>query len=275
MPEVGAAFSVAAADGCGLVGRTLGRTDGWPVILAHPIGFDGRFWRAASDRLVSRFALVTPDARGHGGSARGTSEASISRLADDVIAVMDALHVEKAGFVGCSMGGMVGMHLAAAHPERINWLVLANAPARIPLPRELFDQRIAAARSGGYPELARGMLARWISPGAEAARPDWYAARLEEMLQTEGDGFADAFAALRDYDGDADLPRISAPALIVTGAFDGGFPPDAAAGVAAKIPGGEVAVIAGTGHLAPVESPHAFSDLVIAFAGAALGVRAA
>lgn len=266
MPELAlpdASFSLAASDGCALAGRKTGRSDAPAVILAHPIGFDGRFWTPVVDRLSNHFSIVVPDARGHGHSARGDGETSIDQLADDIVAVLDSLGIERAGFVGCSMGSMVGMRLGAKHPERFEWLILANAPARIPLPPEMFDRGIAAARAGDFPNMARGMLSRWLAPGTEAERPGWFATLLEEMIEVDGDGFADVFAALRDSDRNDDLARIGVPALVVTGEFDEAFPPATAATMADAIPAAEVAVVARAGHLAPVEQPDAFAELVL------------
>lgn len=258
-------FTATAADGCRLAGRVSAPCARPAVILAHPIGFDGRFWDPVAHLLGDHFRLVIPDARGHGRSGRGGGETTIDQLAGDVLTVMDALGLEQSGFIGCSMGSAVGMRLAASCPERIEWAVLANAPARIALPREVFDQRIAGARTGDYPILARAMLSRWIAPGAEGRGADWFAARLDEMLQTDGEGFADALAALRDSDRNADLPQIRSRALVVAGALDEGFPPSAAAAMAQAIPAGQAAVIAGAGHLTPAEAPQAFSDLVLEF----------
>jgi 3-oxoadipate enol-lactonase len=245
-----------------LAGRRMGNPDAPALILAHPIGFDGRFWRELAERLSAHFALVIPDARGHGTSARGAGETSIDQLARDILSVMDALGIAKAGYVGCSMGSMVGMRLGAMRPERFNWLVLANAPARINLSRDVFDQRIAQARNGGFAHMAPAILARWLAPDTAGMRPDWFAARLDEMMATCGDGFADAFAALRDSDRSADLCEIGVPALVVTGAFDDSFPPEAAAALAQSIDGGQVSVVPRAGHLVPLEQPDVVATLV-------------
>lgn len=109
--------------------------------------------------------MILPDARGHGASGRGQGETSIERLAQDVVEVMDALGVDSAGFAGCSMGGAVGMYLAASCPDRFAWFVFANAPARIALPRETFETGINAARTGGYGALVRGMMSALDNAG--------------------------------------------------------------------------------------------------------------
>lgn len=258
-------FAVSSADGCALAGSVVARSGGPPVVMAHPIGFAGRFWNPVADLLGAHFTLVIPDARGHGRSGRGEGATTIDQMAADVLTIMDALGLEQAGFVGCSMGSQVGMRLAAMSPGRLAWVVLANAPARIALPRERFDQGVAEAQAGRYAALARSMLSRWIAPDAQATRAEWFAALLQEMSETDPHGFAGAFAALRDSDRNADLAQIRAPALVIAGALDEGFSPSAAVAMAERIPAGEAAVVAGACHLSPVEAPQAFADLVLRF----------
>jgi 3-oxoadipate enol-lactonase len=259
-------FAAVACDGCGLAGEVCGDDRAPALLLAHPIGFDRRFWYDVADELGDRFRLILPDARGHGGSARGPCETNVEQLADDLVAILDSLGISRAAVGGCSMGSATAMRLAAAAPERVAWVALANAPARIPLPRERFDASIAAARAGGFPDLARGMLSRWIAPDIRAQRSDWVEEKWAEMTQTTGDGFADAFAALRDSDRTADLAAIAVPALVITGEHDEAFSPEAAAAMAAGLNGAPLSIIAGAGHLAPIEQPALFADALIAFA---------
>lgn len=265
MPERGqldGRLDAVARDGCALAARLVGRAGAPVVVLAHPIGFDGRFWAPVVDRLVEHFTIILPDARGHGRSARGRGETSIDQLAEDIVSLLDAAGVDRAGYAGCSLGSAVGMRLGAAYPDRFAWLVLANAPARIMLPRERFDEGIAAARAGDFPRMARGMLSRWLVPGTEAERPELFAALLAQMTRADGDGFADAFAALRDSDRNGDLGHIRAPTLVITGEHDDAFPPDAAFAMAQAMGGGRVTVVPAAGHLVPVEQPGAFAELV-------------
>lgn len=267
MPErAERSFAVVAGDGCTLAGEVRSDDRSPALLLAHPIGFDRRFWYDVADLLDGRFRLILPDARGHGGSARGPGETSVEQLADDLVAILIALGISETAVVGCSMGSATAMRLAASAPERITWAALANAPARISLPRERFDASIAAAREGGFPELARGMLSRWIAPDIRTHRKDWVEARWAEMTQTAGDGFADAFAALRDSDRTGDLAAFTVPALVVTGEHDDAFSPQAATEMAAGLHHASLAIITGAGHLAPIEQPALFADALIAFA---------
>ncbi|MBB4858632.1 3-oxoadipate enol-lactonase [Novosphingobium chloroacetimidivorans] len=267
MPDQqGRVFTVTADDDCQLSGRVCGEDDAEPLVLAHPIGFDHRFWEDAAAHLQKRFRLILPDARGHGTSSRGAGETSVEQLAADLLSILDGLDLPQAAFAGCSMGSATAMRLGAAAPERVTWLGLANAPAKIPLPRERFDAGIAASRSGGYPELARGMLSRWIAADIQESRPEWMEHTWAAMASTDGNGFADAFAALRDSDRTLDLTCLTAPALVITGEHDEAFAPQAATAMAESLADAQLAVIKGAGHLAPIEQPAAFAQVLIEFA---------
>ncbi|ABQ67935.1 alpha/beta hydrolase fold [Rhizorhabdus wittichii RW1] len=252
-------FGAKAADGVSLTGYVAGAPDGPAIVLLHPIGFDGRFWRAVVDRLQDRFRLIVPDARGHGGSGRG-GETSIEQLAGDVEAILDHLGVDRAAVAGCSMGSATSMHLGAAVPDRWTWLALANAPAKIPLPRERFEEVIAAARAGRFAEIARDMLGRWVAPETRRLRPEWFTERLSDMLDTDAEGFADAFAALRDSDRRDDLGRIRAATLVITGDQDGGFSAADAESMALAVPHGRSCTVSSAAHLVPLEQPEAFAS---------------
>lgn len=265
MPEHRTSFDVLTSDGCRLAGEVRGPPGLTPLILAHPIGFDRRFWNDVAALLATSFRLILPDARGHGASARGPGETRIERLADDVLEILDTLGIERAAVAGCSMGSATAMRLGAAEPGRIEWLILANAPARIPLPREQFDAVIAQARGRAYESLAQGMIARWIAPQTAQDRPEWVAARLAEMVETDADGFADAYAALRDSDRNADLAQIEQPTLVVAGELDS-FSPDQARSMASLLTNGRAVSVPDAAHLVPLEQPVAFANLLSSFA---------
>jgi 3-oxoadipate enol-lactonase len=261
----GSEFVALADDGCRLSFRLFGQAGQPAVVLLHPIGFDGRFWAPLVPILAKTFMLIVPDARGHGGSECGSGETSIAQLASDVLRILDMRSLEKVGLIGCSLGSTVGMYLGAHASSRFDWLILANAPAKIPLPVEAFDQAIAGARAGALPHMARDMLGRWLADATKAVNPDLLEILLNQMLETDGHGFANAFAALRNSDRNADLSLIEPPALVVTGEADHSFPPEAAQSMGNMIRGAQTAIILNAGHLAPAEQPRQFADAIERF----------
>lgn len=102
-------------------------------MLVHGFFGDRTTWRSAGhvEALADGFRLILIDARGHGGSAAPHDAASyeIGRQVDDVLAVLDALDIDQAAMWGASMGGIIGLHLLARHPERLTGLVAGGAHA--------------------------------------------------------------------------------------------------------------------------------------------------
>src|ERR1700754_2163840 len=101
------------------------------VILANSLGATLRMWDPQLEPLTRSFRVVRFDTRGHGGSAVPPGPYTIDELADDVRELLDRLELEKVHYVGLSLGGMIGMRLAARHPERVDRLVVFLTPALV------------------------------------------------------------------------------------------------------------------------------------------------
>src|SRR4051812_34499986 len=113
-------------------------TDAWKdapyLILQHGNGRSGDFWYSWVPYLSRFYKVVRPDVRGLGQSAANfdlQSEFTLEHCVADILAILDELGAESAHFCGESMGGMIGMALAAAHPARIRTLTLVSTPISI------------------------------------------------------------------------------------------------------------------------------------------------
>ncbi|MFJ8162391.1 alpha/beta fold hydrolase [Streptomyces sp. NPDC096136] len=122
---------ITGSDGLAIEFETVGR--GHPLVLLHGFFGDRTTWHSAGyvDTLTDHFRLVLIDARGHGESEapHDSDGYAISRQVDDVLAVLDALEIEQAAVWGASMGGIIGFHLLASHPERLTTLVAGGSHA--------------------------------------------------------------------------------------------------------------------------------------------------
>ena len=122
------------------------------VVLSNSLGSTHTMWDAQADALAEHFRVVRYDTRGHGGSPVPAGPYDIDDLADDVVALLDTLSVERAHFVGLSLGGMTGMRLAARNPERVGRLVVL-CTGRLPQSRRVRGGivRPPCARAGPGP----------------------------------------------------------------------------------------------------------------------------
>src|SRR2546429_4614748 len=120
---------------CGVTGIRAWEWPGEPppTLLLHGIGNYARYWDFFADVVARRLRLIATDARGHGESGQPSGDYAPQEFVADAVAVLDALAIERAVVVGHSMGGTHAIRLAAAHPDRVDRLVVVDAGPE-PLP---------------------------------------------------------------------------------------------------------------------------------------------
>jgi 3-oxoadipate enol-lactonase/4-carboxymuconolactone decarboxylase len=220
------------------------------VVLLPGIGTTQATWDGVAGPLAEKLHVVRPEWRGHDGSAVSPGTATIAGLGADVLAAMDAAGVEQAHVVGLSLGGMVGLWLAAEHPGRVRRLavICTNTDPD----RAMFTERAALVRAEGTAAVAHRSVATWVRA------PD---ARLTAMLQrVDAEGYAQCCEAIAGLD--LDLDRVAAPTLVVAGRDDPAAPPAGMRALARAL-GAGYAEVPGR-HLAILEQPRAIADLLLA-----------
>ncbi|MEO6341468.1 MAG: alpha/beta fold hydrolase [Caulobacteraceae bacterium] len=253
-------------DGTALNVRVEGPGDAPVVLLSHSLGGSLELWREVAPMLAERFKVVRYDARGHGASGAPDGEYSVEMMARDALAILDSVGAAKAHFVGLSMGGMIGMWLAAHDGARIDRLVLANTTAHIPA-TEMLNGWIVKAKAEGVDGLAPPIITGWLSAGFKDTNPERTAELVEAMRAMTVPGFTGAVAVLRDSDRRPDLPLIKAPTLVIAGIEDGPRGEGAAQALADGIAGATRANLPAAAHLSPVENPAGFAAAVLKHLG--------
>jgi 3-oxoadipate enol-lactonase len=236
------------------------------VVLAHAIGCDHRMWDSLATALSPQFRVIRIDARGHGKSPVPKGPYSLEELADDVIALLDERKIERAHWVGLSMGGMMGQAAAINHPGRLHRLVLANTTSSYGAegPR-LWDARIKAVTEGGMAAIVDVVMTRYFSDAFRESHADIVATYRARVLSTPAGGYVACCEAIRDLDYTRDLPRIRARTLVVAGEKDAGTPVTMSEEIERHITGAHLAIIPGAAHLSAVDSAAEFNALVRAF----------
>jgi 3-oxoadipate enol-lactonase len=251
------------ADGCPLWVEVEGPPHAPVLMLSNSLGTDLHMWDAQAERFSQSFRLVRYDHRGHGRSSAPAGPYSMERLGRDALAIADALRLRKFHWCGLSLGGMVGMWLAANAPERIDRLVLTNTSSHFPDPN-IWNEGIKAIRARGLTALAERIVALWFSPQFRASAPEAVAAMRSMLLATPAEGYAACGAAIRDMDHRELLARIGAPTLVIAGRHDQATPLAAAQFIQSRIAGAALAVL-DTAHISNVEQPVTFADAVLEF----------
>ena len=245
---------------------TDGGGAGEAVLLVHAIGCDHRMWDGLAEALSPRFRVLRMDVRGHGASAVTPRPYSLDQLADDARDVLDALKIEKAHWVGLSMGGMIGQAFALRHPKRLCKLVLANTTSSYGAQGpEMWAARARAVGEGGMSAIKEIAMQRYFTDDFRASHSDIVDRIGDGFLATDPAGYIACCDAIRDLDFTGDLHRIQAPTLVIAGEKDVGTPVSMSEAIAKAIPGATLSVIKGAAHLSALENPEAFNRLVSDF----------
>ena len=239
-----------------------GPADAPPLILSNSLGADLRMWDPQAGALAERFRLVRYDTRGHGGSPVPDGPYSIDHVGQDALALLDHLQIERAHWVGLSLGGMTGMWLAINAPERLDRLVLLCTSARLG-PPETWRERAETVRAQGTEAVADAGVGRWLTERFREAHPDTAAWLREMIAATPDSGYAACCAVIEHMDLTPALPGITTPTLAIAGAQDPATPPEHAERIVAAIPGARLEVLDPAAHLANIEQPEAVTRLIL------------
>lgn len=244
------------------------------VVLLH--GFTGSTvtWHRLRDDLGDRFTTILVDLPGHGRSdaPEDPGRYALSRFADDLVRVLDALRVPRAAVLGYSLGGRAALRFALAHRSRVDALILESASPGIAAAPERAER--AAADAALATALERdgieAFVDRWerlpLWASQERLPPETRAALRTQRLQNAPRGLA---GSLRGAGAGADpavtgLGDLDVPVLLVVGALDARYV-GIAEGMAAVLPRARLAVVPDAGHAVHVERPAAFTALVAEF----------
>lgn len=229
---------------------------GVPVlVLGNSLGTIREMWQPQLATLRKHFRLLQYEHRGHGGSPAPAGPYTVADLGGDVLRLLDELGTGPVAYCGLSLGGMIGMWLAANAPDRINALAVCCTTARMP-DQAFWTDRAARVRAGGLGPMAEQIVGRWFTPAfaaADPATPAQFVASLKSSVDPAG--YAGCCDAIASVDLPAALPAITAPTLVIAGSEDLATPPWQGAVIARAIPDARLRVIRGASHLANVSQP--------------------
>lgn len=246
--------------------KVEGQENAPALMLSNSLGTNLHMWDGQAPALARRFRLIRYDSRGHGASVASPGPYSIERLGRDALAILDALGVARAHWLGVSKGGMVGQWLLANAGERLDRAVLANTVAQYADPSS-WNARIAAVRAHGMAAIAPSVVERWLSPEFRDREPAAVENLAAMLRATPAEGYAACCAAIRDMDLREANRRVKNPVLVIVGKRDLATPPQQGREIAARIAGAEVVEL-DAAHLSNIEQAEAFTQAALRFLGA-------
>lgn len=189
------------------------------LILSNSLGTDFSMWDLQIPEFAKSFRVLRYDTRGHGKSSITPGAYSAKQLANDVLVLADTLKLDRFHFCGLSMGGMIGMYLAANAPQHVNKLVLCSTAAKIGN-TEMWKTRIDTVRQKGMRPIAAATMERWFTHEFRAKNPSVVANTQKMVELTNPEGYVSNCAAVRDFDFREQLGKIYAPTLVISGMHD-------------------------------------------------------
>src|SRR5215470_16726685 len=216
-----------------------------------------------SRRLPSTFASCATTGAATAAPACRKAPITMECLGQDVLAVLDALGIERVNWCGLSMGGMVGQWLGAKAPERIERLVLTNTSTYF-ADKTMWNERLKLVREKGVAAFAAANMERWFTKGFRERSPKVVAWMQEIFAATPLERYLACAEAVRDMDQRELLPKIKAPTLVIAGKHDPATPPEANEYIKDHIPGARFAML-DAAHISNVEQAQAYTNAVLEF----------
>ena len=254
------------------IGYDLEGPDGAPVVaMGHCYCANRDLWRLQVAPLLSAgYRVLRHDVRGHGDTPAPPLPYSLADAAADIVALLDALEIERVHYCGISMSGMIAQWFAINHGHRLHTLILSNTSSKYSAEQLAgWEDRMQALERDGAEALIDGAMSRWFTAESLARNAHGVA-----MIRA---GFLGMDAAVRlatmrniaTVDTTDKLPTISAPTLVIVGDQDVATPPEAGQVIHENISGSRLVTIAGAGHISPCERPEAFNAALLDFLGPA------
>lgn len=253
-------------------GATLSVLDvgqGSPILFVHGFPLDHTMWREQVADLSRDHRCVVPDLRGFGRSSVTEGIVSMEQFADDLAALLDALSIaEPIVLCGLSMGGYVAWQFVRRHSIRLRGLILCDTRA-MPDSSEAAAGRLKLAEDVvplGPEIVVKAMLPRLVAPGFRVREPSWIEEIRKVMLGTSPQGIAAASRGMAERaDARPWLAAIDVPSLVLVGEQDVISTPAEMSEIASALPRATFRIVAGAGHLAPLENPGPTNDAIRAF----------
>ncbi len=242
--------------------------NGDPLILIMGLGAPGSRWKDHAAVYQKHFRCILMDNRGVGESDRPSGPFTTKMMADDTAGLMQALGIENARIAGISMGSAIAQELALSHPEKVRSLVLVSSWSRSDRYTQTVFEHFKKMRELASPRDFTQLLQLWI------ASAPYYEEHFDEMVQDQIKA-QENYMPLHAFQAQSDacimhntlnrLDKITAPALLMVGDADIFTPLRLTVEMHERMPGSEMVVFKGLGHIHHWEDLKRFNDVTTQF----------
>jgi 3-oxoadipate enol-lactonase len=239
-----------------------GREDAPWIVFSNSLATNVSMWEPQLAAFKGTYRILRYDQRGHGGTDAPAGRYTFDVLIADVLALIDALAIDRPHWVGLSMGGATGLGIAERLPNRLDRVVVCDTGcASTPTSAQQWEERIALVAKEGIEAIVEPTVRRWHPPQVVAANAQ-HVDKVRQMIRaTPANGFIGCAAALADHDFRSTIATVTRPVLFLVGDKDGVNPP-AMQELHAALPGSKYVEIEGAGHISNLDQPAAFTRAV-------------
>ena len=227
------------------------------LVLSHSLACTVRMWDPQVAAFKDRYRILNYDMRGHGQSAAPQGPYTLDMLADDVLGLMKELKIERATYMGLSIGGMIGQTLALRQTKLFDRMVLADTShAQPPEAIKQWEERIKIAQTQGMKPLVPSTMERWFTPSFRESPP---ARKIAELIaNTPVAGYVGCGQAIMKLNTTARLKEIKLPVLAIAGEQDPSAP--GTRHIGENVPGARLVMIPQAAHISNVEQAATFNQ---------------
>ena len=242
-----------------------GPRDAPAIVFSNSMFFDVTMFEQQATAFADRYRIIRYDHRGQGGSAKEPRDKlDMDTLAEDTAALIEALGIEKCCFVGNSMGGFIGLRLAARRPDLIASAVIMGSSADAEVSVAAMDVVVDIIEQNGMVPVVEDVL-YFMLGDTTLNNPEraTIKQRVSKMLESRTPDYADSVWNIAHRSPvTGELANIKVPILVVAGDEDHTYPPDHSQRIADGIAGAKYELMTQTGHVHAVERPDAVNDLL-------------
>lgn len=243
---------------------------GKPLLLIHGITVDASFEEYEIEQLAESFHVIAPDLRGHGRSTRPISF-TLRDHVEDMIALLDALGIQRTAVLGASMGSYIAQALALSIPERVSDLILVVAKAH---GTTSSSARVLAEHAAELEGMSREEQQQWLNAQMFAPQTpanirqrvlDCFTAQKDLGLNLTADQLEAANKAMLNFDFRDQLPNLEVRTLVISGRHDILNPPEEGLQITHLLPHVQMEIFENSGHLLSWEEPDHYVEAIRIF----------
>ena len=236
------------------------------IFLTHGVGGAEDAWRFITPKLKSMFTVVTYDLRGHGKSPVDNKDFNLDDLVLDLERVREKTNIQKAHFMGHSLGGMIAPAYAKKFPERVLSVgLLSTVAGRSNEDKQKVWNVISDLKDKGVEQTLKNLTNRWFTDNFIEKNPDLVSRRLKQVIDTDKDVFINVFKIYAETEMISWLKDIKKPCLFMTGENDGGCTPAHNKKMSNEIKDSKLVIIPEVKHSFLIEAPDQIANNLIEF----------